>query len=77
MAKAVEPATSLEWHTPLYRQALTQLEHALALADVPDFVSNRLQSPERAVILTLPVKMDDGSYRSFPAYRVQDRKSVV
>ena len=27
--------------------------------------------PERAVILTLPVRMDDGRVRSFPAYRVQ------
>jgi glutamate dehydrogenase (NAD(P)+) len=71
VAKAVDDVGVLEWHTPLYRQALTQLEHALELADVPDFVSNRLQAPERAVILTLPVRMDDGSYRSFPAYRVQ------
>jgi glutamate dehydrogenase (NAD(P)+) len=71
VVKAVEPAPTLEWHTPLYRQALTQLEHALTLAEVPDFVANRLQSPERAVILTLPVRLDDGRYESFPAYRVQ------
>jgi glutamate dehydrogenase (NAD(P)+) len=71
VAKAVHPATQLEWDTPLYQQALTQLEHALELADVSDMVSNRLRAPERAVILTLPVKMDDGTYASFPAYRVQ------
>ena len=34
-------------------------------------VSQRLRAPERALILTLPVRMDDGSYASFPAYRVQ------
>ena len=71
MAKAVHAATALEWDTPLYQQARTQLDHALGLAHVPDFVSTRLLHPERAVILTLPVQMDDGSYASFPAYRVQ------
>ena len=71
MAKVAHPAPTLEWDTPLYQQALTQLEHALELADVPDLTSTRLRHPERCVILTLPIEMDDGSYRSFPAYRVQ------
>ncbi|HEX5448739.1 MAG TPA: Glu/Leu/Phe/Val dehydrogenase [Gaiellaceae bacterium] len=62
---------ALEWDTPLFAQALTQLEHALELAAVPDFVANRLRYPERALMLSLPVKMDDGVYRTFPAYRVQ------
>jgi Glutamate dehydrogenase/leucine dehydrogenase len=71
VAKAVHPATQLEWDTPLYQQALTQFEHALEIAEVPDFVAKRLRSPERAVILTLPVKLDDGTYEMFPAYRVR------
>src|SRR4051812_30460743 len=71
VAKGAHPAPTLEWDTPLFQQALTQLEHALELAEVPDFVSNRLRAPERALILTLPVRMDDGTYASFPAYRVQ------
>ncbi|HZU20713.1 MAG TPA: Glu/Leu/Phe/Val dehydrogenase [Gaiellaceae bacterium] len=71
MAKALHDATQLEWDTPLYQQARTQLEQALELAEVPDFVSTRLRHPERALILTLPVRLDDGSYATFPAYRVQ------
>jgi glutamate dehydrogenase (NAD(P)+) len=71
VAKTVPQATTLEWDTPLYQQARTQLEQALELADVPEFVSTRLRHPERAVILTLPVRLDDGSYATFPAYRVQ------
>jgi glutamate dehydrogenase (NAD(P)+) len=71
VAEAVHPALQLEWDTPLYQQALTQLDHALELAEVPDFVASRLRAPERAVILTLPVQMDDGRYHMFPAYRVQ------
>lgn len=61
----------LEWDTPLFEQARTQFEQALAQAQIPDFVAERLRSPERAVILNLPVRMDDGAIRSFPAYRVQ------
>jgi glutamate dehydrogenase (NAD(P)+) len=71
VAEAVHAATTLEWDTPLYQQARTQFEHALELAAVSDLVSTRLRHPERAVILTLPVRLDDGSYASFPAYRVQ------
>jgi glutamate dehydrogenase (NAD(P)+) len=65
------PARELEWDTPLYHQARTQLEQALALAEIPESVAERLRYPERALIVTLPVRMDDGSVRSFPAYRVQ------
>jgi len=62
---------ALEWDTPLFRQARTQLEHAVSWAGVPDAVVERLRYPERSVILSLPVRMDDGSVRVFPAYRVQ------
>jgi glutamate dehydrogenase (NAD(P)+) len=68
VAHAVAP---LEWDTPLYRQARAQLEQALLQAGIPDWVAERLRYPERALILTLPVKLDDGTVRSFPAYRVQ------
>ncbi len=71
VAKVAHPASTLEWDTPLFQQAATQLEHALELAEVSDMVSQRLRAPERALILTLPVRLDDGSYASFPAYRVQ------
>jgi glutamate dehydrogenase (NAD(P)+) len=71
VAKVAEPVLGLEWDTPLYRQALTQLDHALEYAGIPDFVANRLRSPERALIVTVPIEMDDGSHRSFPAYRVR------
>jgi glutamate dehydrogenase (NAD(P)+) len=71
VTKVADPVHALEWDTPLYRQALTQLDHALSYANIPDFVANRLRSPERALIVTLPIEMDDGSYRSFPAYRVR------
>ena len=71
MAKVAHEPGILEWDTPLFQQARTQLERALDLAQVSDLVATRLRYPERAVILTLPVRLDDGSFTSFPAYRVQ------
>src|SRR4029078_7051304 len=71
MVEVTHPVATLEWDTPLYRQARSQLEQALVQADIPDWVAERLRSTARALILPLPVKLDDGSVRSFPAYRVQ------
>jgi glutamate dehydrogenase (NAD(P)+) len=71
MAQLAHRAQLLEWDTPLFQQARTQLENALDNADVSEMVAERLRYPERALIVSVPVKMDDGSFRSFPAYRVQ------
>jgi glutamate dehydrogenase (NAD(P)+) len=65
------PSPLLEWDTPLFRQALTQFEQALPYADVAPEVAERLRYPERSLVMTVPVKLDDGSLRVFPGYRVQ------
>jgi glutamate dehydrogenase (NAD(P)+) len=61
----------LEWDTPLYRTALTQFEQALPSADVKPEVAERLRFPERAIMVSCPVRLDDGTFGVFPAYRVQ------
>jgi glutamate dehydrogenase (NAD(P)+) len=70
VALDVEHAT-LEWDTPLFRMALAQFEQGLEHADVEDFVAERLRYPERAVMMSVPVRLDDGSLRVLPGYRVQ------
>jgi glutamate dehydrogenase (NAD(P)+) len=61
----------LEWDAPLFRQALTQFEQALPHAGVDEQVAERLRYPERAIVMSVPVRMDGGELRVFPAYRVQ------
>ena len=61
----------LEWDTPLFRTARAQFEQALPNAAVPGQVAERLRFPERATIVSVPVRLDDGGWRVFPAYRVQ------
>ena len=67
----VEELERLEWDTPLFRTAQAQFEEALPHAGVSDSVAERLRFPERAVMLSVPVEMDDGHLRVFPGYRVQ------
>jgi glutamate dehydrogenase (NAD(P)+) len=64
-------ADALEWDAPLFRQAITQLEQALPYADVDESIALRLRYPEQAVMLSVPVKLDDGRAAVFPAYRVR------
>jgi len=62
---------ALEWDTPLFRMAIAQFEQGLEHADVEEFVAERLRYPERAVMMSVPVRLDDGSLRVLPGYRVQ------
>jgi glutamate dehydrogenase (NAD(P)+) len=71
VTQTVHVGPALEWETPLYRQALTQFEQALPHAAVSDPVAERLRVPERAVMVAVPVRRDDGTYSMFPGYRVQ------
>jgi glutamate dehydrogenase (NAD(P)+) len=61
----------LEWDAPLYRMAVAQFDQAVEVADIPEWIAERFRYPERAVILSIPVRMDDGSRIVFPGYRVQ------
>jgi glutamate dehydrogenase (NAD(P)+) len=61
----------LEWETPLFNQAITQYEQALPHAAVDDAVAERLRYPERSLVVSVPVRLDDGRWRVFPGYRVQ------
>jgi glutamate dehydrogenase (NAD(P)+) len=71
VAEVLHVEAPLEWDTPLYRQALAQYEQALPYADVSDDVAERLRFPERSLLVSVPVRRDDGTYVVYPGYRVQ------
>jgi glutamate dehydrogenase (NAD(P)+) len=50
---------------------LAQMEEAREYVDIDDGIYERLQSPERTLTVSLPVRMDDGSVDVFEAYRCQ------
>jgi glutamate dehydrogenase (NAD(P)+) len=74
VAKLEEPPVEevqLEWDTPLFRTALAQFEQAIPYAEVNESIVARLASPERAVMVAVPIRRDAGHVEVFPAYRVQ------
>ncbi|HVM18116.1 MAG TPA: Glu/Leu/Phe/Val dehydrogenase [Gaiellaceae bacterium] len=65
------PEHGLEWDTPLFHQAQLQFEQAVPYARISESVAERLRFPERALMVSIPVRMDDGALRVFAGYRVQ------
>ncbi len=61
----------IEWDTPLFLMARAQFEQALPFADVSPMVIERLSFPERALIVSVPLRRDDGTIQIFAGYRVQ------
>jgi glutamate dehydrogenase (NAD(P)+) len=61
----------LEWEGSLWRTAATQLEQALPVAGIDPGVAERLRYPEHAVVVSVPIHLDSGDVKVFPAYRVQ------
>ncbi len=51
--------------------AMKSLDHVAALMNLNDEVLGFLRAPQRALVVELPVRMDDGSLRFFTGFRVQ------
>ncbi|MFN8222332.1 MAG: Glu/Leu/Phe/Val dehydrogenase [Gaiellales bacterium] len=63
--------SQLEYDTPLYRTAIAQFDQAVPFANVDPGIAERLRHPERSVMVSCPVRLDDGRRAVFPGYRVQ------
>jgi glutamate dehydrogenase (NADP+) len=57
--------------TSLLGDATVHLEQALAHAKVSEDTVERLEHPKSALKVSIPVRMDDGSLRTFRGYRVR------
>lgn len=54
-----------------YENAVTVLEQAMDVGNIDRSMFEIIKNPQRAVIVYLPVEMDDGTVRVFEGYRVQ------
>jgi glutamate dehydrogenase (NAD(P)+) len=61
----------VEWDSHLFLMARAQYEQSLPYADISADVAERLAFPERALIVAVPLRRDDGSIRVYAGYRVQ------
>ncbi len=62
---------TVEWRSPANEMAVRQFEIAAKKLNLDKNVAARLQRPDRALIVSVPVRMDDGDVRVFTGYRVQ------
>lgn len=61
---------------PLYQNTINYLEGAGKIINLNRNVLERLKRPRRALIVSIPVKMDDGKVRVFTGYRVQHNQTL-
>src|SRR3954453_14162376 len=57
--------------SPVYKMALRQLDSVAKVIQLDQNILERLRYPKRAMVVSVPVRMDDGTTRTFSGYRVQ------
>lgn len=67
--KSAEKPT-MECETEHFLMAQRQLDEIAEEMGLDKELHERLRYPKRALIVTVPVRMDDGSVKSFTGYRV-------
>lgn len=60
-----------EMMTPTFIMAQEQLEKVAAILNLDQGIVERLKYPRKTLIVSLPIKMDNGETKSFTGYRVQ------
>jgi glutamate dehydrogenase (NAD(P)+) len=62
---------TVEWRSPASEMAVQQFDIAAAKLNLDANVAGRLRRPERAMIVSVPTRMDHGRVQVFTGYRVQ------
>ena len=60
-----------ETNASVFDMAMEQFEAAADLLQLDDDVRNKIKYPERCLIVSVPVRLDDGRIQRFEGYRVQ------
>lgn len=65
-----------DYHSPAFDLACAQFEQTADLLDLPQDVRERTKVPKRSIVVSVPVRMDDGRVHTFAGYRVQHHLSL-
>lgn len=60
----------------LYRNSVVQLSEAAKTMKLDPNIAERLKVPKRALIVSVPIRLDDGTIRVFEGYRVQHNMTL-
>lgn len=64
------------FESPLYKDALSQLEQASQVMNLDPNIYERLKYPKRAMTVSIPIRLDDGTVKTFMGYRVQHNMTI-
>ena len=64
------------FESPLYQDALVQLEKAASSMGLDPNIYERLKYPKRALQVAIPIRLDDGTVKTFMGYRVQHNMTI-
>ncbi|HTM08972.1 MAG TPA: Glu/Leu/Phe/Val dehydrogenase [Verrucomicrobiae bacterium] len=67
---------TVEWRSPANEMAVRQFEIAAEKLSLDKNVATRLQRPDRALIVSVPVMRDNGKVHVFTGYRVQHNDTL-
>jgi glutamate dehydrogenase (NAD(P)+) len=68
--------SNLEWESKFYRDTAQLVERTSQFINIDPNVGQRLLTPARALIVSVPTRMDDGSVQNFIGYRVQHNNTL-
>ncbi|MFY7994067.1 MAG: Glu/Leu/Phe/Val family dehydrogenase [Bacteriovoracaceae bacterium] len=64
------------FESPFFQDAFAQLEEAAAIMKMDPNVLERLKYPKRALQVSVPIRLDDGTVKVFEGYRVQHNMTL-
>ncbi len=64
------------FEAPLYQDAISQLEQAAGVMGLDPNIFDRLKYPKRALQVAVPIRLDDGTVKTFMGYRVQHNMTL-
>ena len=68
---ASRPPVTLFDGSPTYQMAAHQLRNVASVIDLDPGIAERLMFPKRSLMVSVPIRMDDGAIHTFVGYRVQ------
>jgi glutamate dehydrogenase (NAD(P)+) len=60
----------------LYRNSVAELDQAARTMNLDPNILERLKVPKRALVVSVPIRLDDGSIKVFEGYRVQHNMTL-
>jgi glutamate dehydrogenase (NAD(P)+) len=70
------PSSGIWEQSDLYKNAVMQLDEAAYVMKLDPNIRDRLKKPKRALVVSVPIRLDDGTVAVFEGFRVQHNMTL-